>query len=815
MPESANIEDGAERAEDTDGKGSKHPPLQTFKRWFRADAEHSAKWREEAREDYDFVAGEQWSEEDEATLKAKMRPVITFNRTAPVIRAVSGYEITNRQEVRYLPREQGDVQVSEVLTSAADWFRDECDAGDEESEAFLDTAICGIGWTETRLSYDSNPDGEPLVERIDPIEMFWDASATRANLVDARRLWRVREMPIAEARELLDIDVPDTQLDATWADNWLDTEQPHNADPQDSYRPDDGAAGVLSEDSTITLVHVQWREKQAFWRVMDPTSGQEIELSDEEGKALQKRLPAMGQPFNGVRQTRYVWRQAFIGGDVLWSGDSPCPDHPTWHGITAYRDRNKGTWYGLVRAMKDPQRWANKWLSQSLHILNSTAKGGVMVEADALGANKQAFMESWARADAVTEVPTNALVANKIQPKPAQALPMGFYNLMEFAISSVRDVTGISLEMLGMREGDQPIGLEQVRRQTGMAILATLFNALKRYRKTQGRLLLYYIQNQLSDGRLIRIVGKEGEQYVPLVKQADVKYDIVVDDSPASPNLKEQIWATLGPMFMQVPPQVQAVLIEYSPFPTSVQEKLKKAMQEVMQGQAESPDLEAKRKVEFAKAAQAEAAAHMNYVKAQVEALEAGLPPPPPMLPQQMQPPPQPDMSAVMQQLPPELQQMAAQLPPEVVQGLMAQMGGAVAGGPPQAQQMPMQPMGPPPKLQAEMQKAQMKGQMDFEIAQQKIAGNVAAQQTKAQADTAMKAEALQIEVMLRREELAAEVEAKRAEHLFKMEIEKEKLRLMHEARMQEMAMEFDLKKLQLQSAAIPDGNNPTNVPRA
>ncbi len=76
---------------------------------------------------------------------------------------------------------------------------------------------------------------------------------------------------------------------------------------------------------------------------------------------------------------------------------------------------------------------------------------------------------------------------------------------MEFAISSIRDVSGVNVEILGMQTAaSQAASLDLQRKQSAMTILQPLFDSLRRYRKEQGRLLLYLIENYLSDGRLIR-----------------------------------------------------------------------------------------------------------------------------------------------------------------------------------------------------------------------------------------------------------------------------------------------------------------------
>lgn len=550
-----------------------------YKRWFKADAAHLRKWRETAEEDFDFVAGEQWSEDDKQILRDQMRPVITFNRVHPMINAISGMEISNRKEVKYFPREAGDARADEVLTDAAKWFRDVADTDDEDSDAFLDTCVCGVGWTETRLDFEENDQGEPTMAAVNPLEMLWDKSARRKNLTDARRVWRVRKVATSIAQEMFP-DAEKTDLNARWASLDLDKDSESELSQEEKDRYISDGTGEdddeADENEEVTLVHLQYKDKVTEYVVKDPATGKSANIPEADYKKLSERAAMLGIQFQATKRQVTKVKNVFIGGKILHEGMALSDKYFSYQPITAYMDRTNGQPYGLMRLMKEPQRWSNKWMSQSLHILNSMAKGGLMYETGAVE-NVREFEKNWARPDIPLQLADGALSNGKIKEKPVAQMPASFFQLMELAISAVRDVTGINVELLGMREANQPASLEYQRRQAGMSIMAPMFDNLHRYRRDHGKLMLYLIQNYLNDGRLVRIVGEAGAQYVPLALKADLEYDIIVDDQVNSPDQKLMVWQMITPFLSILPPQVQLALIDYAPLPQSVIEAIKKA----------------------------------------------------------------------------------------------------------------------------------------------------------------------------------------------------------------------------------------------
>lgn len=581
----------------------------TMREWFSADEAHSNEWRANAKRRYDFASGKgQWSPTSRKRMEGEDRVPITFNVVMPVIKAVAGIEINTRHETIFLPRgmEEGDVVANEALTQASNWMSDGCGAKFQESQAFQDVLKCGMGWVEERLDYEVDPDGKYIEERIDPLEMWWDRSARQQNIADSRRRWRARRMHIADARAMFP-DQMDQDLNCTWPLG-VDGKELKSDEEKRLKLDNSMAADAKSE---VTILQVQWWEREKYHRVANPFTGEVDSLDDAGLKELNAKAKeyeaTMGVtvPIDSVSQTRRVYRQAFIGRKILKKGDCPRSDGFTLNCITGEPDHNTGMFMGIIDAMEDPQMMLNKWLSQATHIINTTAKGGILAEEDAFTDQRDAE-ETYARPDAITWVKKGALANGKIREKPGVGLAAPYIQLFQMAMDAMPRVTGINMELMGLRDAQQAGVLEAQRKQAAMTILATVFDSLQSFRIEVGRTRLSYIQNHLADGRLIRILGPQGGyKAVRLMKDKVVgEFDVVVSEAPQSPNNKEQTWAALQvvlPAFQQMmTPPVAVMLLDYVPgIPKQLVDGLRGLMEQSMQP---NPEAEAQKQLGYKKA---------------------------------------------------------------------------------------------------------------------------------------------------------------------------------------------------------------------
>lgn len=540
--------------------------------WNKDADQHWRDWRVKARESYGFVASDQWSKDERTAAEDAERLITTINRIGPMVNAVAGAEILDRQQVQYIARSLEDGGVNEVLTKGADWIRDQTSADREESEAFRDVLICGLGYTETVMSYEEEPEGRVVIGRIDPLEVTPDPSARKSNLTDARFLRRRRKIALADFESLYPHAAPA-------GDNITGALGKSGGNRRRAYkdRGDKGTEDFCNDDE-VMLTEWQWYDLETRYAAVDPGTKAVSVLTKAERDQLEAAYAQQGQEFRSVPQRKRLYRRAITCGEQLLEYD-PLPDNEfTIKVITGERDRNKGTWFGLVEAMKDPQRFANLFFSMLHHIIRTNAKGGIMAEEDAFEDVRKAE-DTWAKSDAITFVKSGSLSGGKIKDKAAPQIPPVIGQLMSFAVQGIRDASGINEEMLGLAERDQPGVLEHQRKQAAYAILAGYYDSLRAYRHAQGRLLLKYMQKYLPEGYLVRIVGEDGvAKYVGLARQPDTaKFDVIVDDAPAGPQQRERTWGLIvqmSPMLKEIGPEIWAELVKYSPFPEPVIQKI-------------------------------------------------------------------------------------------------------------------------------------------------------------------------------------------------------------------------------------------------
>ena len=386
----------------------------------------------------------------------------------------------------------------------------------------------------------------------------------------------------------------DADYNASWIAEEGEGEKANHNDGETYNKEENAGEDDDGGEKCVTLVRVQWWERVPAYLVIDPTNPESIlTLGKEEFEDLSAKAKLAGGKLRFTKSTRKVYRQAYLGNVLLEVGDAPCKGHFSFKCMTGKRDRNKNTFFGIVRAMKDPARWSNKWMSQTMHIMNTTAKGGVAVEKGQFFDNDAQGEASWAHQDQVTFLKPGALGANpKMIPKPTSQFPQGSFELMQYAVQSHRDVSGVNVEILGMQSSaGQAASLDLQRKQSALTILQPLFDSLRRYRKEQGRLMLHIIEFYIPDGTLVKIEGPEDAEFVPLIKKdafdGKTQYDVIVDQNATSANQKELTWAMLQQILpvigKMLPPATWLALLKYSPLPTSAQKDIADSIEKSQQ----------------------------------------------------------------------------------------------------------------------------------------------------------------------------------------------------------------------------------------
>lgn len=530
--------------------------------------------RNEVREAYAVVEGDdnipgssgQWQEGALDRRKEAGVNIYTINKTGPVIDVISGFQVQNRTDAEYLPRQldQPDHRLVDIINDGVDYIRDATHADHENSRAFRDMLTCGVGCVDALINYDENPFGCAEVSRKAPYMVGWDYAARKKNLVDAN--WCFAGT-LKDKERLLDEINED-----------LTGEKKLEVLPSgdDRFVEFFDFGGADWQDNLAVTYDYQWRQKEPFWQVknnligssqiqllqqsgqlqiiqetfgFDPTKDEVFNVDPKQKKQVEEAWTAIDLPVVATKQKTYRYYRASIVGDIVISkSENYSQKSFSLKFMTGKWSETRQCFYGVVRAMKQPQRLLNEAVTDFAETLSFSPHGGMIVEED-VSDDIEAFKRNWAKMRELAIVKSGALAANKMMPKPTGTLSDAASNMMQFASGAIYETAGITPDFMGnsdMNSNDYDVFGQKVRQ--GLTVLGIYFDAMTFFITDQGLLFIDCLRvlAENSGGYIIRNISKtvpaNGDPNSPpalvQLQKSDIsaEYEVVVKESPKTPD---------------------------------------------------------------------------------------------------------------------------------------------------------------------------------------------------------------------------------------------------------------------------------------
>lgn len=502
--------------------------------------------------DGNIIGGGQWSEEDLAVLEEQGRPAYEFNEIGPAVRSAAGYQIANRMDIAFQPR-GGDAtkELAEARTKVAKQIADNNHLHWRETEVFSDGLIQQRGYFDIRMDFEDSIYGELRITVLDPMDVIPDPDAKTYDPSGWADVIVLRWLTLDEIEGIYGAMARKSAEEAGF--NWTDErdfgEMDGDGAERSKFAQYDGYDGYWDAQykdgynaHRIRIIDRQ-RHIRKLADVAIMPGGDVRMLSGDETPEVLAHLRSAGAMFTRRRMKRVRWTVS-TWHDVLLHDDWSPYDRFTIVPFFPYFRR--GRTRGMVDGAIDPQRALNKGVSQSIHIINSVANSGWIVDEDSLtNMTTEQLEEQGASTGLVLEVKSGSNRPQKIQPNQ---VPTGVDRIVDRASQTLKEVT-VPDSMRGT-QGPETSGIAiQSKQHAAQQQLAVPLDNLARTRHMMAEWIDYGISSYYDTERVFRITKKDqrtGEDVTEelVINQFDPvngaylndmtagEYDVVVSEQP-------------------------------------------------------------------------------------------------------------------------------------------------------------------------------------------------------------------------------------------------------------------------------------------
>ena len=529
-------------------------------------------------EDMYMGGGRQWPADVRAELHKERRPALEINQIKPSINAAIGYQIHNRADIAFRPRGgDADLATATILSKVTMQVADLNRLHWVESQVFSDGLIQQRGYFEIRMNFDTNIQGEIEVGSLDPLDVIPDPDSKAydpdkwGDVIISRWLTldEIGQLYGQTARKAA-AESNDAGVDFGDMDDEVTRNKFANRDRMgyvDAYaKKEDGL-------ERYRIIDRQRFVYELTWCIVWPASG---DVQVEETMAADSVTDALRQgAVRAKRMRRRVKWTVTTFTATLHDTYSPY-EHYTVVPYFAYFRRGKTA--GMVDDAIGPQEALNKAFSQYVHIVNTAANSGWIVEENSLAnMTLEQLQANGARTGLVVEYKKGTTPPQKIQ---SNQVPTGIDRIIDRADRALKDVT-VPEAMRGS-QGPEVSGVAiQSKQFASQQQLAVPLDNLAYTRHLLAKRILKLVQRYYDSYRVFRITetdpmtGKEVEQRLEINKfdpasggyLNDVTigtYDVVITEQPMQITFQNSQFQQALEMMKAGAPIPPAVLVRYS-----------------------------------------------------------------------------------------------------------------------------------------------------------------------------------------------------------------------------------------------------------
>jgi hypothetical protein len=535
--------------------------VQRARECYRIGMDATASWREEALEDLQFLAGEQWDGNVKGTRDAQGRPALTVNRLPQFVRQVTNEQRQSKPAVTVNPvDDSGDVRTAEVFQGVIRNIEYTSNSDAAYAAGGQSAAITGLGYWDVRAEYEDERSFEQKLSicRIaNALSVVMDPGAKEMAGDDAR--WVILSTDLSSGE---------------WKSMFPDKEMPHTTGWDG---PGDTASTWVAKDGV--RVHEYRYITEEPDTLVEVPPGLFADMPDG-GAAYQSELEPMALELVKGGNTRPTTRRKacwakIAGSEVIERGELAGRYLQVVRVVgTELEIDGRVVYEGIIRHAKDTQRMLNYFVSAEAEAIALTPKAPWIATKEQIEGHEAEWQSANQRAASVliyNQDPNGAPPPQRVQ---SEANVSAITNARMQAADDLKAVTGIYDGQLGARSNETSGRAILARQSQGQTANFHFLDNLGMAIRYTGRILIDLIPRIYSGPRVLRMLGEDGKhEMVPVngapgdfrgepgpIQLNAGRYDVAVSMGPSYQSRRQELTAQLLELFKVNPAVSQYVM---------------------------------------------------------------------------------------------------------------------------------------------------------------------------------------------------------------------------------------------------------------